>query len=128
MNRSGVNPMDSINPVVTRTQFAAMQERVNHVFMNPEIAKYIVSLVAATRNSELIMRGASPRATLSLAQMARASAFASNRDYVVPKDVSNVFLPTLCHRIILSATAETRRMTAEQILTTVLRNVAPPRV
>ena len=94
----------------------------------PEIAKYIVSLVAATRNSELIMRGASPRATLSLAQMARASAFASNRDYVVPKDVSNVFLPTLCHRIILSATAETRRMTAEQILTTVLRNVAPPRV
>ncbi len=128
MNRSGVNPMDSINPVVTRAQFAAMQERVNHVFMNPEIAKYIVSLVAATRNSELIMRGASPRATLSLAQMARASAFASNRDYVVPKDVSNVFLPTLCHRIILSATAETRRMTAEQILTTVLRNVAPPRV
>lgn len=128
MNRSGVNPMDSINPVVTRAQFAAMQERVNRVFMNPEIAKYIVSLVAATRNSELIMRGASPRATLSLAQMARASAFASNRDYVVPKDVSNVFLPTLCHRIILSATAETRRMTAEQILTTVLRNVAPPRV
>lgn len=128
VNRGKSNPMDSIAPVVSRQGFVWMQEQVNSVFMNPEIAKYIVSLVAATRSNELIARGASPRATLSLAQMAKASAFASNRDYVVPKDISNVFLPTLCHRIILSAAAESRRMDAEKVLTQIMRVVTPPRI
>ena len=128
VNRSGVNPLDNIVPVVSRSTFAAMQNSVNCVFMNPEIAKYIVALVSATRSSEYISRGASPRATLSLSQMARAAAYASNRDYVVPQDITNVFLPTLCHRIILSPAAETKQMTSEQVLNSLLRFVSPPRI
>ncbi|HCA04301.1 MAG TPA: AAA family ATPase [Ruminococcaceae bacterium] len=128
LNRADHNPMDNIVPVVTKEQFALMQQEVNNVFIKPEIAKYIVSLVSATRQNELIARGASPRATIALAQMAKASAFASGRDYVVPKDISNVFLPTLCHRIILGSAAEAKRMNAGQILTQVMREVSPPRI
>lgn len=127
-NRGGVNPLDNIIPVVNRQTFAAMQKSVNRVFMNPEIAKYIVSLVSATRNNEYILRGASPRATLSLSQMAKAAAYASNRDYVVPQDVTNVFLPTLCHRIILSPAAEIKQMTPEQVLNSLLHFIKPPRI
>lgn len=127
-NRGGVNPLDNIFPVVNRQTFAAMQKSVNRVFMNPEIAKYIVSLVSATRNNEYILRGASPRATLSLSQMAKAAAYASNRDYVVPQDVTNVFLPTLCHRIILSPAAEIKQMTPEQVLNSLLHFINPPRI
>lgn len=128
VNRCTSNPMDDIVPVITRERFLELHQEVNNVFINPKLAKYMVSLVSSTRSSELIKRGASPRATLSLAQMAKASAFASDRDYLVPKDITNVFLPTLTHRVILSGTAETRRMTAEQALTTVLRSVTPPRI
>lgn len=127
-NRGGVNPLDNIFPVVNRQTFAAMQKSVNRVFMNPEIAKYIVSLVSATRNNEYILRGASPRATLSLSQMAKAAAYASNRDYVVPQDVTNVFFPTLCHRIILSPAAEIKQMTPEQVLNSLLHFIKPPRI
>ncbi|MEE0958280.1 MAG: MoxR family ATPase [Ruminococcus sp.] len=128
LNRSTENPLDNIIPVISKHRFLELQNEVNNVFINEKLAQYMVQLVAATRNSELIKRGASPRATLSLAQMAKASAFASNRDYLVPKDISNVLLPTLCHRIILSGTADSRRMTPEQVLTAVMRGVPQPRI
>ena len=126
VSRGQGNPMDSICPVIGREDFLTLQSRVKNVYIDPKLGRYIVSLVTATRDNELFLRGASPRATLSLAEMARAAAFASDRDYVVPKDIGNVFLPTLCHRVILSASAHTNRATAEQALTSVYRSVTPP--
>lgn len=128
ISRGQGNPLDRVQPVIGKDAFLAMQEQVKNVFIDPKIGRYIVSLVSATRNHDLFMRGASPRATLSLADMARATAFASNRDYVVPQDIGNIFRPTICHRVMLSASAQARHITAEQALNTVYSAVAPPRI
>jgi hypothetical protein len=60
--------------------------------------------------------------------MSKASAFISGRDFVSPKDVMNVYLSALCHRVILSSAAENRKITAEQALRAVFQSVKPPRI
>lgn len=65
----------------------------------------------------LLSRGASPRATLSLTDMAKAVAFAEGRDYIVPRDVQNIFICTVNHRIILNAKASASKRTAKKFCT-----------
>ena len=127
LNRSHINPLDEVNCVVTKEQLVGMQNGVKEVFVKREIAEYIVSLVSATRNSNLIQRGASPRATLSLTDMAKAVAFAEGRDYIVPRDVQNIFICTVNHRIILNAKASASKKNSEEILHEILRKTPKPR-
>ena len=87
-----------------------------------------MSLSAATRSSELLSRGASPRASLSMASMAKAIAQLRGRDYVVPGDVKEVFLPTLSHRVQLSSKAESQGKTAAQVLKSILDATPAPRL
>ena len=128
LNRTKENPLDSIEQVVTKNQFAQMQEQVRSVYVKDEIARYIVELVQATRSNNLISRGASPRATLSLTDMAKAMAFAENRDYIIPRDIHNIFLSTISHRIILSAEAVTRKLTESYVLSDILKKTHQPRI
>ena len=128
LNRSHSNPLDDVNCVVTKEQLSEMQNSVKEVFVKREIAEYIVSLVSATRNSNLILRGASPRATLSLTDMAKAAAYAAGKDYVTPQDIQNVFLPTIGHRIILSSESVSRHLSSEQVLKHILSKVRVPRI
>lgn len=126
--RSASNPLDSVKKIVTKAEFSAMQNEVNQVYAGDEVISYIVSLTSATRNSNLITRGASPRASLSLMQMSKSAAYANGYDYVTPKDVQGVFLSTFSHRIILSADAHSRKLTNSQVLTHLLSKVNPPRI
>lgn len=128
LNRCRNNPLNDIVAVADKYEFSQMQECVREVYVKPVIAEYIVNLISATRNNPLISRGASPRATLSLTDMAKATAFASERDYVIPQDIHNVFLATLSHRIILSNEAVLKHMTSEQILKGILSKVKTPRI
>lgn len=128
LNRSRKNPLDDVKCVVTREQLVEMQNSVKEVFVNKEIAEYIVALVSATRNSSLIQRGASPRATLSLTDMAKATAYATGKDFVAPNDIQNVFLSTLSHRIILSSESVSRHLNSEQVLKHILSKVKAPRI
>lgn len=128
LNRSHSNPLDDVSCVVTKEQLVEMQNSVKEVFVKREIAEYIVSLVSATRNSNLIQRGASPRATLSLTDMAKSAAYASGKDYVTPQDIQNVFLSTLGHRIILSAESISRHLNSEQVLKHIMSKVRAPRI
>lgn len=128
LSRSSNNPLDSINCVVTKQKLIEMQNDVKNVYVSKEMASYIVSVVSSTRNSRLIRRGASPRATIALTDMAKAVAFAEGRDYIVPRDVQNVALPTLCHRIILDSEAAARNLGCEEILKSILSKVTKPRI
>lgn len=128
LNRCKNNPLNEIITIVSKEQFIQMQNTVKEVYVGREMAEYIVSLVSATRNNSFISRGASPRATLSLTDMAKAAAFASNRDYVVPQDIHNVFINTINHRIILSSEAISRHLSSEQVLNAILSKIKPPRI
>lgn len=128
LNRSTDNPLDSVKCVVTKEQLIEMQNTVKAVYVHKDMAGYIVSLINATRNNKFIARGASPRSTLSLTDMTKAMAFADNRNYIVPKDVQNVFVSTLNHRIILSGEATLQKLSVEKILTDILKKVRAPKI
>ena len=127
-NRQGGNPLQDVRPVLTRAKFLELRQRVEETFLSDSVIDYIVALSDATRRQELLARGASPRATLSVAAMAKSIAQLRGRDYVVPGDVKEVFIPTLAHRMILTGRAESQGKTAEQILKAVLDGTPAPRL
>ena len=127
-NRQGANPLENVRSVVTRQRFLALQETVDATFLSDSVIDYVVALCDATRKQELFARGASPRATLSVAAMAKSSAQLRGRDYVVPGDVKEVFIPTLAHRMILTGRAESQGKTPEQVLKSILDATPAPRL
>ena len=100
------NPLDSVEQVVDREGLLALREKAGAVYLSDEVLDYIVRLVGATREHPMILQGASPRATLALAAMAKAAALVRGRDYVNPEDVELVFPDVVPHRLILSPRAE----------------------
>ncbi len=127
-NRLHGNPLDRIRRVVDRSTFLAMQQKVSEVFVHEDIIRYIVALITATRQTPLLARGASPRATLATLAVSRAVAYISERDYVVPKDVLMVYQRILPHRLKLSQEAASKSMSVSDVLSTLAGQLAPPRI
>ena len=128
LNRQAGNPLDRLTPVLGWEDVVAMQDAVAKTYMNEAVVRYLVELITATRHNEWILRGASPRATISVMSMSKAIARLRGRDYVVPADVREVFVQTVAHRLILSPRAEAQGRTAPQILAGILEAVPAPRL
>ena len=128
LNRQGHNPLQELSALMTRENLVVIQDEVENTFIKESVVKYIVDLIVATRNNADILRGASPRATLAVTSMAKAVAQLRGRDYVVPRDVQEVFLPTVAHRLLLSDKAEAAGITAEQVLRQILGAVLGIRI
>ena len=125
--RQNGNPLDQLRPVLTRERLLALQQLVEKTYLSDSVIRYAVELIGATRRSELLSRGASPRATLSVVAMARAIAQLRGRDYVGPGDIREVFAPTVAHRLMLSAKAESLGKTAEDVVGELLeKQTVPP--
>ena len=128
LQRQGRDPLKELTPLLTTQGVVAMQQEVETTFVGEPVVDYIVDLIGATRNHEAIARGASPRATLSVTAMAKAIARLRGRDYVVPRDVQEVFVNTVAHRLLLTSQAEGQGLTCQQVLEELLRTVAAPRL
>ncbi len=128
LNRQKGNPLDQVQQVVTRRELLGLQSQADAVYIKPEVVDYMVALVSATRSHEMILRGASPRATLSMASMAKAVAMLKGRDYVTPEDVQTVFVDTVSHRLLLAPEAEARDLSADQLLQQILRKTPAPKL
>ncbi|MBQ2726811.1 MAG: MoxR family ATPase [Clostridia bacterium] len=128
LNRQNGNPVKNLCPLMSRENLAAIQNEVEHTYVHEAVVKYIVDLIVATRNSEDILRGASPRATLAVTAMAKAAAQLRGRDYVVPGDVREVFPWTIAHRLLLSSRAEEQGRTADEILKDIVEHTPAPRI
>ncbi|QQE74824.1 MoxR family ATPase [Brevibacillus composti] len=118
-------PLDSVRPVITPEEIAAMQRETTAVHVSPAIEEYVIDLVEATRNHRSIEVGLSPRAMLALLRSAQASAYLEGRSFVLPDDVKRVFPPLAVHRIRLSLEAELH-VTEEEVVQSILREVSAP--
>jgi MoxR-like ATPase len=102
------NDIRAITPLVAAGN---IQEGIStvagKVFLSEKLAAYIYSIVAATRNHPLIQTGISTRGAINLAETAKASAFLSKRDFVLPEDIKEMAIPVEAHRLILRAGHET---------------------
>ena len=123
-----------IRKIVGPADILRVREVVKEVYMDERIKDYIVQLVFATRKpqefkldlKDLIQFGASPRATIYLAQAARAHAFIKGRGYVTPEDIKAIGMDVLRHRIILTYEAEAEEMTTESVISRIFDAVQVP--
>lgn len=128
LRRQEGNPMNDLSPLMDHQALIALQDTVAGTYIQDSVAKYVVSLIDATRHNEYILRGASPRATLSMVAVSKAVAQLRGRDYVTPRDVQEVFTHIIPHRLLLSSKAEASGMEAKQILKDILAAVPAPRL
>ncbi len=120
------NPLSSVSAVANAAVMKEIIDAAAGIRMDVAVCKYIVSLIHATRKNPSISLGASPRASVALMRLARAYAFVNGRDYVLPEDVSALFLPAISHRIILSQEARINRESKTDILRDILASVEVP--
>ena len=97
--QSGMSPED-VEQVVTREEMLLIRKEAESVFIKDSVIEYIVSLCEATRKDPRILQAASPRASLALTALAKATAWIQGRDYVLPRDVRFVFRECIEHRLI----------------------------
>ncbi len=126
--RQNTNPLDNVVQIVEKEDIIAMQSLVEEVYVHDSIYEYITLLVQQTRENPLVELGASPRGSLALMNMAKATAFLSSRDYVIPADVSIVFKDVCSHRMILRPKARVNNVTVDNLLDDILRIVRAPRI
>jgi MoxR-like ATPase len=135
MRRMAAGPEPEVRAVVTPEEIIRARKAVSMIYMDPQVERYIVDLVFATREpaeygledlDELIAFGASPRASIALARGSRAHAFLRHRGFVTPEDVRAVGLDVLRHRVLLTYEAEAEEMTSEDVVSRVLNSVEVP--
>ena len=115
-----------LQAAVTPEIFTAMRASVEEVYVDPDVRRYIVDLVAQTRRQHQIVVGGSPRASLALFKLARAWAALAGRRFVTPDDIRPFVHPALDHRIILQPSLWEVKTTAATVIDTVVQSVPVP--
>ena len=125
----------AVEPVIAPEDVARIRDLAAEIFMDAKIEEYIVNLVDCTRHPDkyglaqlqpLIQYGGSPRATIFLAQAAKANALLEGRGYTTPQDVKTVAPDVLRHRVLLTYEADAEEITAAQVVKQVLDTVPVP--
>ena len=124
--RQVANPVENISRITSVDDMIRMQREVLNITVRDSVVDYIARLAEKSRNNELLELGISPRGSLFVCKMAKARAFVCDRDYVIPEDVQNVFTDVCAHRVILSQTARSEKVTAKQALDTLLDETSVP--
>ena len=119
-------PLDDLEPVTDAGEIRKLCGIVGQVYVSPAIQQYVVALTGATRRTDDLVLGASPRATLHLVRAAKAHAAIQGRDYVLPDDVQLLARPVLAHRLLPSVEASMSGRTTATILDGILGGVAVP--
>jgi len=125
----------TIEPALSIDQLEELRRLMQMVYVDEKVKSYVVDLVFATRDpglvgldklKQLVLYGASPRASLALTAAARARAFMEGRGFVTPQDVKAVGMPVLRHRVITTYEAEAEEVSSEEILRQIFDHVPVP--
>ena len=130
-----IGPKVEVAAVASIEQIAALQSECRQVYVDPSLLHYAVRLVSATRYPErhdladlkrLITFGASPRATISLTEGARALALLRGRSYVLPEDMSDLVPDVLRHRLVLSYEALSEGLDSDAVIARIMAKIPAP--
>lgn len=124
--KQGNDPLKSVMAVASAEDIIAIRHAVDGVYTHDRVFNYIVALADATRNNEMISLGISPRGSVAIAHLSRARAFMLGRDFVVPDDVTDVFIDAAAHRIALSSKAKIGGLTSTDVLKQILQETKCP--
>ena len=127
-DRNKEKPLDQIRQVVSRDEMIQMQNEVNDIDVEDGLFEYITHLAEETRHSSDILLGISPRGALSVVRMAKANAYLSGRNYVVPQDIVDIFADVAAHRIVISPKAKISGITAKDLVVKILDTTKTPSI
>jgi MoxR-like ATPase len=117
-----------INPIISPEDFKKLRKTAEEVFVDDKIFTYIAELAAAARSRDSLILGISPRASLNLLSLAKVSAMANGRMFVLPSDIKYFFSDCMAHRIVLSPMAKAAGDTPESLARVILAEVTPPKL
>ena len=122
-------PLDDVRGVMSAADVVQLQRSVASVSVDDAIVDYLMRIVSATRDSEMLDLGVSPRATLALFRAAQALALTEQRSFCVPDDIKRLVLPVFAHRLVISsryASSLRRSEEAEAVLREIMKAVSVP--
>ena len=123
------DPLDELRPVMTAAEVAELQNSVAEVSVDDALVEYLMRIAAATRDSEMLDLGVSPRGTLALFRAAQALALTEERSYCIPDDIKRLVVPVFAHRILVStrfSSSMRRTEEAEAVLKEIMKTVSVP--
>jgi MoxR-like ATPase len=123
------DPLESLRPVMSEVEVLELQQSVSAVSVDDALVEYLMRIVTATRDSEMLDLGVSPRGTLALFRAAQALALTEDRTYCIPDDIKRLVLPVFAHRILVSSRFSSslrRSEEAEAVLTEIIKTVSVP--
>ncbi|TMI74764.1 MAG: MoxR family ATPase [Bacteroidetes bacterium] len=125
MGNAQVN--DVVKPVISGRQINDLKQQIRGILMEEKLLQFIARLIHQTRNHKSIYLGASPRASLSIMNAAKAIAAMQGRDFVTPDDIREVVIPVLRHRIILAPDKEMEGVTEDEVIRQIIQSMDVPR-
>ncbi len=135
MRKAASKSFDEVNPVLTIEELHGLQEEISQIHIDKELERYMVQLIAATREpmkfgleriADNVMFGASPRASIDLYKAAKAKAFLRGNDFVSPADIGAVAHNILRHRIVLSYEARAKGIDSDEIISAIIETLPIP--
>jgi len=128
-DREHAEPLDEVQPVMSGQDVLELQAAVSEVSVDDAIVDYLMRIVTATRSSEMLDLGVSPRGTLALFRAAQALALTEDRIYCIPDDIKRLIIPVFAHRLTVSSrysSAMRRSEEAEAVLREIMKTVSVP--
>ena len=125
-SHTGANPLDDLEPVTDAAEVRKLIAIVSQVHVSTAVQRYAVAITSATRRTDELTLGASPRATLHLVRASKAVAAMDGRDYVLPDDVHGLTKPVLAHRLLPSVEASMSGRSTSAILDGIVASVPVP--
>lgn len=128
-DRERANPLNDLRAVMSSEDILELQQQVAEVSVDDALVDYLMRIVTATRETEMLDLGVSPRGTLALFRAAQALALTEERTYCVPDDIKRLVLPVFAHRLLVSSRFSSslrRSEEAEAVLSEIMKTVSVP--
>lgn len=125
--RNNQNNLEVIQKIIDKSTLATLREKVRAIKIEEKLIEYIAEIVNQTRIDSDIYLGASPRASLAILTASKAYAAINGRDFVVPEDIMEMFVPVLAHRIVLSPEKEMEGASASDVIREIIQKKDIPR-
>lgn len=119
--------LNDTQAVVSVSDLISYREQVKNIRIEPQLLRYIATIVNRTRNHSDIYLGGSPRASLAIMNTAKAFAAMQGRDFVTPDDLISMCCPVMRHRIMLSPEKEMEGSTPDEVINNIIKSIEVPR-
>lgn len=120
------HPIHALTSVIGVEEIVQVQQLVKQVYVDAKVRQYMLQIVHETRSHSDLALGGGPRATIAIFRASQAMAAIRGRNYVQPDDVKKILAPVMAHRLILRPESRLRRMTSDQILDSIVAEIAVP--